>query len=290
MQFTVITGMSGAGKSTVLKMMEDIGFFCVDNLPPALIGKFAEICFNEESGINKVALGIDVRGGHLFEELFEQTDELIKQGMQLDIVFLEASDDILIKRYKETRRKHPLAGHDRIQSGIDKERELLAPAKEKAHYIFDTSNLLTRELKEEIVSIFVEGKDYENLMVTVLSFGFKYGIPPDSDLVFDVRFMPNPYYNKELRPFTGNDKVVQDFVMDSDVAENFLEKLSEMAKFLLPNYIKEGKNQLVISIGCTGGKHRSVTIANELYERLKVADYSVNKHHRDIDKDAKRGK
>lgn len=290
MQFTVITGMSGAGKSTVLKMMEDIGFFCVDNLPPALIGKFAEICFSEESGINRVALGIDIRGGHLFQELFQETDLLMKQGLKIDILFLDASDDILIKRYKETRRKHPLAGSDRIQDGIDKERMLLADAKKHATYILDSTNLLTRELKEEIVKIFMDGKRYDNLMVTVLSFGFKYGIPPDSDLVFDVRFMPNPYYDLELRKLTGNNKKVQDFVMSSDVATGFLEKLRDMIEFLLPNYIKEGKNQLVIAIGCTGGKHRSVTIANALKDNLVKAEYSVNIQHRDIDKDSKRGK
>ncbi|MDA3846134.1 MAG: RNase adapter RapZ [Vallitaleaceae bacterium] len=289
MQFTVITGMSGAGKSTVLKMMEDIGFFCVDNLPPALINKFADICFSPESGINKVALGIDIRGGDLFEELFQETDRLKSQGYEVEVIFLEASDETLIKRYKETRRKHPLAGSDRLEDGINKEREILKSAKKRSTYIFDTSNLLTRELKEEITHIFMEGKTYENLTVTILAFGFKYGIPSDSDLVFDVRFLPNPFYNAQMRALTGNDEMVRDYVMSFAVAKEFLRQLEEMVIFLLPNYIKEGKNQLVISIGCTGGKHRSVTLANALYERLKDENYFVNIHHRDIGNDAKRG-
>lgn len=290
MQFTVITGMSGAGKSTVLKMMEDIGFFCVDNLPPALINKFAEICFSPESGINKVALGIDIRGGDLFEELFKETDKLQALGYQVDVLFLDASNEILIKRYKETRRKHPLAGpENRLEDGINKERKILAAAKSKSTIIIDSSNLLTRELKEEIIQIFQEGKRYDNLMITVLSFGFKYGIPSDSDLVFDVRFLPNPFYNQTLRPKTGNDHEVSDYVMGFDVSQEFLKRLQDMVTFLLPNYIKEGKNQLVIAIGCTGGKHRSVTLANALYHELKEADYSVNIHHRDISKDYMRG-
>jgi len=290
MQFTIVTGMSGAGKSTALKILEDIGFFCVDNLPPTLINKFAEICFSPDSGINKVALGIDIRGGNLFKELFNEIENIQKDGYNVDVVFLDAKDEILVKRYKETRRKHPLAGEGRILDGIRLERELLNEAKRKAKYIIDTSNLLTRELKEEIFKIFTEGKKYENLMITVLSFGFKYGIPSDSDLVFDVRFIPNPFYIPDLRSKTGNEKEIQDYVMSWDVSKNFIEKLEDMINFLLPNYIKEGKNQLVISIGCTGGKHRSVTIANELYSILKNKEYGVNIYHRDIGKDAKRGK
>jgi UPF0042 nucleotide-binding protein len=290
MQFTVVTGMSGAGKSTVLRILEDIGFFCVDNLPPILIKKFAEICFSPDSGINKVALGIDIRGGNLFAELFKEIGEINQSGYNVDLIFLDANDDILIKRYKETRRKHPLVVNGRIQDGIKLEREMLVEAKERAKYIIDTSNLLTRELKEEIIKIFTEGRKYENLIITILSFGFKYGIPSDSDLVFDVRFIPNPFYISELKHKTGNDQVIKDYVMGWDVTQKFLEKLEDMISFLLPNYIKEGKNQLVISIGCTGGKHRSVTMANALCESLKGNEYSVNIHHRDIEKDAKRGK
>lgn len=290
MQFIVVTGMSGAGKTTVLKFLEDDGFFCVDNLPPALIGKFAEICYSPESGINKVALGVDVRSGAHFATLFKELEHIAMFGSQMEIIYLESSDEALVKRFKETRRKHPLVVNERIQDGINQEREILEPVKEKATYIVDTTNLLTRELKEEVAKIVKGDQDFDNLIITVLSFGFKYGIPSDSDLVFDVRFLPNPYYKTDLRGHTGNDKVVQDFVMQGDVAQSFIGRLEDMIAFLLPNYISEGKNQLVISIGCTGGKHRSVTLANELAKRLKIKDYSVHTHHRDIEKDAMRGK
>lgn len=290
MQFIIVTGMSGAGKSTTLNFMEDGGYFCVDNLPPALIGKFADICFSPDSGLNKVAIGIDVRGGSSFDELIAEIEALRRTGASIDILFLEASDEVLVKRYKETRRKHPLVKDGRIQDGIDKEREIMAPLKDHATHIVESTNLLTRELKKEIHKIIEGGRCYDNLIITVLSFGFKYGIPSDSDLVFDVRFIPNPYYKTELRKLTGNDKEIQDYVMQWDVAKNFIEKLDDMVEFLIPNYIAEGKNQLVISIGCTGGKHRSVTLANELGKRLESRSYSVHCHHRDIEKDAKRGK
>lgn len=292
MQFVVLTGISGAGKSTALKFLEDSGYFCVDNLPPALIGKFAQICFSPESGLNKVALGVDVRSGSHFDELFIEMDQIKKLGSEATILFLESSDEALIKRYKETRRKHPLVmdGDERIQEGIEKERAILEPLKKHATHIIDTTNLLTRELKIEINKVVTPDMPYDNLIITVMSFGFKYGIPSDSDLVFDVRFIPNPYYKTELRPLTGNDQAIQDFVMQWDVAQEFVDKLEDMIGFLIPNYIHEGKNQLVISIGCTGGKHRSVTIANALVQKLKEKSYSVHGHHRDIDKDAKRGK
>lgn len=288
MQFTVVTGMSGAGKSTVLNILEDLGYFCVDNLPPKLISKFADICYSPESGINKVALGIDIRGGNLFSELFKEIDAIKLQGYSIKVLFLDAKDEILVQRYKETRRKHPLVQEGRIQDGIAMERDILAEAKERANYIIDTSNLLTRNLHEEIHKIFNEGKVYRNLIVTILSFGYKYGIPSDSDLVFDVRFIPNPFYIHELKMKTGNDQPVKDYVMNWDVSKQFLKKLDEMMDFLIPNYVNEGKNQLVVSIGCTGGKHRSVTIANELYKKLYAKECSVNIHHRDIAKDAQR--
>lgn len=290
MQFSIITGMSGAGKSTVLKNLEDLGYFCVDNLPPALIGKFADICFSPDSGVNNVALGIDVRGRDFFQEIFEEVDKLRASDFDVNLVYMEASDDVLIKRFKETRRRHPLVSEGRIEDGIAKERIILSEAKRRADYIIDTSNLLTRELKNEVYKIFVEGKRYDNLIVTILSFGFKYGIPSDSDLVFDVRFIPNPFYIHELRVMTGNDQPVQDYVMKWDSAQEFLTKLTDMVSFLLPKYVQEGKNQLVVSIGCTGGKHRSVTLANALYEQLEKEEYSVKIYHRDVDKDAKRGK
>jgi UPF0042 nucleotide-binding protein len=290
MQFSIITGMSGAGKSTVLKNLEDLGYFCVDNLPPTLIGKFADICFSPDSGINNVALGIDIRGGDFFKVLFEEIDKLKSADYKINMVFLEASDDVLVKRFKETRRRHPLVSVGRIEDGIAEERILLKEAKRRADFIIDTSSLLTRELKNEIYKIFIEEKSYDNLIVSVLSFGFKYGIPSDADLVFDVRFIPNPFYLEELRSKNGNDQVVQDYVMKWESSKTFLNKLTEMVSFLLPHYVQEGKNQLVIAIGCTGGKHRSVTLANELQARLNADEYSVNVYHRDIQKDARLGK
>lgn len=287
MRFVIVTGMSGAGKSTTLKMLEDIGFFCVDNLPPILIKKFAQICYSPESGINKVALGIDIRGGNLFTEFLSEIKKLEEEGYELEVLFIDANDMTLIKRYKETRRKHPLVIEGRIQHGIDKERKILEEAKKRANYIIDTSKLLTRELKVELSKIFIEGKKYENLIITVLSFGFKYGIPSDADLVFDVRFLPNPYYIPELRQKTGNEKDIKDYVMGWEISNKFIDKLEDMISFLIPNYIQEGKNQLVIAIGCTGGKHRSVTLANELFSRLIKQDYSINIYHRDIEKDGK---
>ena len=288
MKFVIVTGMSGAGKTTVLKFLEDIGFFCVDNLPPALITKFSQLCFEQDGSIDKVALGIDIRGGKLFGDLFEGLKELKSEGYDYEILYLDASDSTLIKRYKETRRNHPLSKGGRIENGIAKERKKIAFLKERADYILDTSRMLTRELRSELNRIFAENKEYKNLYITVLSFGFKYGIPSDADLVFDVRFLPNPYYIDELRPQSGNDKPVRDYVMNNDISKEFLKKLVDMVEFLIPNYVAEGKNQLVIAIGCTGGKHRSVTLANELYERLSVAEkeYGVRKEHRDIEKDA----
>ncbi|NDL67190.1 RNase adapter RapZ [Anaerotalea alkaliphila] len=286
MQFTVITGMSGAGKSTVLKFLEDMGYFCVDNLPPVLIGKFAEICFSPESGINKVALGIDIRGGDVFEELFKEMDLLKGMGYRINLVFIDAQDKILVKRFKETRRKHPLVDHGRVSEGIRLERSILEAAKKRADHIIDTTNLLTRELKEEVRKVFDADGQYDSLIVTVVSFGFKYGIPADADLVFDVRFLPNPYYVGELRELTGNDREVSDFVMQWEQARDFMVKLLDMVEFLLPNYIKEGKNNIVIAIGCTGGKHRSVTLANALHQALAQKEYSVHIQHRDLEKDA----
>ena len=291
MKFVILTGMSGAGKSTALKMMEDIGFYCVDNLPIPLLEKFVELSELQNAELQKVAVGIDARSGQALDELKNVLDRIKEKGGSYEILFLDSDDSVLVKRYKETRRSHPLAPGERVDKGIALERERLAFLKERADYILDTSQLLTRELKAEIEKIFLKNQDYKNLFITILSFGFKYGIPVDSDLVFDVRFLPNPYYVEGLRAKTGNDKEIQEYVLQFKEAHEFLDKLTDMIDFLIPNYISEGKNQLVISIGCTGGKHRSVTLANELYKRLsKKTEYGLKIEHRDIEKDALRGK
>lgn len=291
MRFVILTGMSGAGKSTALKMMEDMGYFCVDNLPIPLIEKFAELTEAKNAELQKVAVGIDIRSGQSLKELENILDNMKRKGRACEILFLDADDAVLVKRYKETRRSHPLAVGERVDKGIAEEREQVEFLKRHADVIIDTSRLLTRELKAELEKIFVQNKDYKNLFVTILSFGFKYGIPADSDLVFDVRFLPNPYYVEGLRAKTGNDREIQEFVMQYKEAHEFLDKLEDMVKFLIPNYIAEGKNQLIISIGCTGGKHRSVTLANELYKRLQnEKGYGIKIEHRDIGKDALRGK
>ncbi|MBO4902932.1 MAG: RNase adapter RapZ [Lachnospiraceae bacterium] len=291
MRFVVVTGMSGAGKSTALKMLEDAGYYCVDNLPVPLIEKFAELVSTPNSEIEKVVIGVDVRTGHSFSELERVLDQMTESGVPHELLFFEASDETLIKRYKETRRIHPLAGDGRIEAGIGREREELSSIKRRADYILDTSQMLTRELKAEIDKIFVNNQSFKSLFVTIVSFGFKYGIPSDADLVFDVRFLPNPYYFDELKNLNGNDRKVRDYVMGFPEAGEFLNKLEDMLRFLLPHYILEGKNRLVITIGCTGGKHRSVTLANALYERLKgYDDYGFKIEHRDIEKDLLRKK
>ena len=283
MRFVIVTGMSGGGKSTALRMLEDVGFYCVDNLPVPLIEKFVELIAMPNSEVGKVALGLDVRADQPFEDAQKVLEKLKENGYSFEILFMEASDQVLLKRYKETRRMHPLSPDGRVEDGILKERKILQDIRSKADYVIDTSKLLTRELKEEIDRIFVKNEEYNSLMITILSFGFKHGIPADADLVFDVRFLPNPFYIDELKYKTGNDKEVQDYVMSFPEAETFIDKLCDMLSFLIPNYVKEGKYQLVIGIGCTGGKHRSVTLANRLSSRLKnKGNYGLKIAHRDV--------
>ena len=257
MRFVVVTGMSGGGKSTALRMLEDAGYYCVDNLPVLLIEKFVELIATPDGEVTKVALGLDVRADQAFETTTKILDKLKNDGYAFEILFMEANDKTLLKRYKETRRVHPLSPYGRIEDGIKRERAILSNIRAKSDYVIDTSRLLTRELKEELDRIFVQNEGYNSLMVTVLSFGFKYGIPADADLVFDVRFLPNPFYIDELKHKTGNEKEVQDYVMSFPEAHTFIEKLADLVGFLIPNYVKEGKYQLVIGIGCTGGKHKT---------------------------------
>ncbi|MDD6038500.1 MAG: RNase adapter RapZ [bacterium] len=288
MRCIILTGMSGAGKSTAIKMIEDMGYYCVGNLPISLVENFVELAENDPE-LEKVLINVDIRSGQHMDKLCDVLDRLKEAGKNLEVLFLEAEDTVLIKRYKETRRNHPLAENERIDKGIAEERKRMGPLKHRADYIIDTSKLLTRELQAELKKLFVYNQDFKNLYITVLSFGFKYGIPADADLVFDVRFLPNPYYVEGLRPLTGLDERIQSFVMESPLSGEFLDRLEDMIGFLLPNYISEGKNQLVIAIGCTGGKHRSVTLAQELYRRLSAQEnYGLRIEHRDIEKDALR--
>lgn len=281
MEFVIITGLSGAGKSQAMKAMEDINYYCMDNLPPQLLPGFAELCYESKRNIKKVAVVVDIRGGKFFDALFNSLGKLSDKGLKYRILFLDASDNVLIKRYKELRRPHPLSLNGRLIDGITKERQLLEEVKGKADYIIDTSNFTIGMLKEEIRKIFIEGEESNKLTISVVSFGFKYGILLDGDLVFDVRFLPNPYYVEELKDYTGNDKNVRNYVLKWEQTSIFVHKLIDMLNFLIPYYIKEGKTQLVIGIGCTGGKHRSVAIANVIHEKLLEEGNRVILNHRD---------
>jgi UPF0042 nucleotide-binding protein len=284
MAFVIITGVSGAGKSRAVDALEDLGFYCADNMPPALIPKFAELCLQTDGKINDVAIVTDVRGGVLFTNLFEGLDELKKQGGDYKILFLDAEDPVLIRRFQETRRKHPLSEPGgTINEALDLERKMLRPARERADYIIDTSNLSPAQLKERLTVLFM-GNNKTGLMVSCVSFGFKYGTPTEADLIFDVRCFPNPFYIDELKHLTGLDLPVKDFVFAAESLQKFMKMLFEMIDFLLPLYIEEGKSQLVIAIGCTGGKHRSVAIAEALYRHLLEKSVRAAVNHRDIQK------
>lgn len=284
MRCIIVTGMSGAGKSATLRMLEDWGFFCVDNMPVPLVSRMIQMIGEGSGNIEKVALGIDVRSGQALENIGGVLEELDSLGYQIEILFLEASTSVLVKRFKETRRTHPLTGVGRVDKGIEIERRKLDFLKQRADYVIDTSHLLIRELKGQVDQIAAGESSGKNFFITVLSFGFKYGIPADADLIFDVRFLPNPYYIPELKEKTGNEKDVFDYVMASPEAGEFLDKLADMLTFLIPNYIKEGKNQLVVGIGCTGGRHRSVTLARAIYRRLEPLEYGMKLEHRDAGK------
>ncbi len=285
-KLVIVTGLSGAGKTQAIWCLEDLGYFCVDNLPPTLIDKFAELCAQSEGKINKIALVVDIRGGGFFDTISESLDHLDKTGIKYEILFLEASDETLVRRFKESRRPHPLRPNGSVLEGIQEERKRLEELRGKAHKIIDTSNMANKELKEELHSLFSETPEGSALKISVLSFGFKYGIPMDADLVMDVRFLPNPHYVEHLRPLTGNDKEVQDYVMDSPISKTFLRRYYGLVKFLIPHYIKEGKTSLTIAIGCTGGQHRSVTLANKLGAMLTNDNNHVVIRHRDAEKNS----
>lgn len=285
MKFVIVTGLSGAGKTQTIRCLEDIGYYCMDNLPPALIPKFADICYQTGGKIDKIAIVVDIRGGKFFDDLFNGLKSLNDMGYKYEILFLDAEDEVLIKRFKESRRNHPLATSGRIITGIQEERIRLNEVKSKANFIIDTSNLTSRQLREELVKIMADGDKLSSLIINVVSFGFKYGIPIDADLVFDVRFLPNPYYIPELKPLTGNEDRIKHYVLSWKEAGEFIHKINDMLEFLLPYYSKEGKSQLVIGIGCTGGRHRSVVIANEIHNNLKNKSHAALISHRDINCD-----
>ena len=286
MRFVIVSGLSGAGKSQVVNCMEDVDFYCIDNIPPVLIPKIAQVCM--QSKIEKLALVTDLRGKEMFNEINNAIAELKDLHFDFEILFLEANDNVLVKRFKETRRKHPLVNENStVLEAINKERRKLQELRGMANHIIDTSNLTANQLKEQIKAIYMNGEKYEGIVTHIISFGFKYGMPLDADLVFDVRFLPNPYYIENLKEHNGLSKEVRDFVFAYEQTNTFVDKLTDMIEFLYPYYIEEGKSQLVIAIGCTGGMHRSVAIAKELYERLHASGHNMFLGHRDIERDGK---
>lgn len=283
-QFVIITGLSGAGKTQAVRCLEDLGFFCVDNLPPALISKFAELCLQSEGKLRRIALVVDIRGGDFFDSTVEALEELERIGLAYRILFLEASDDIIVRRFKETRRRHPLAPQGRVIEGLAEERQRLENLRGRAHHIIDTSNFTPQELRHRVADLFTGEKAGGRMVVHLVSFGFKHGLPLDADLVVDVRFLPNPHYVPSLRPLTGEDKPVRDYVVQWPVTRRFMARVWGLISFLLPHYVNEGKSQLTIGIGCTGGQHRSVVVANILAERIRSEGHTVVVEHRDINR------
>lgn len=290
MNLHIITGMSGAGKSLIMKVIEDLGYYCIDNMPPSLITEFAKM-YEKTDMASDVAIIVDIRGGEFLEDFFPAITELDEYKINYDILFLEANNKNLVKRYKETRRIHPLATDTiNLQEAIEIERKKLERIKNKADYIIDSSDLLPKQLRDEIKDLFTNDDKHEKIMINVISFGFKYGTPLDCDLVFDVRFIPNPYYNSSMKKLTGRNELVKNYVMKQPQTKEFLSKLGDMLEFLIPNYIKEGKTQLVVGIGCTGGRHRSVSIGDYICKVLKDGGHRTIIKHRDIDNDSKNRK
>jgi len=284
MEFVIISGMSGAGKSRAATFMEDMGYFCVDNLPVPLIPKFAELGMAGSEEYDRVVLVTDVRAGAMFDSLFQALDELKAMKCPYRILFMDAADDVIIKRYKETRRSHPLGEEsDSLEQAIAQERSMLTPLRQRADHVIDTSELPTAKLKGELRRLFGHGSQREEPMqINVTSFGFKHGLPREADLVFDVRFLPNPFYLTELRHQTGLDDGVRDYVFQGGQAEEFLARLEGLLDYLLPRYVEEGKTVLVIAVGCTGGHHRSVAIAHELSQFIARKGFGVTENHRDL--------
>lgn len=285
MKFLIISGMSGAGKSRAAAILEDMDFYCVDNMPVVLIPKFAELCLATRGRYERVALVTDVRGRESFDELFKALDAMKTMGCECEILFMEAALGTLVMRYKETRRRHPLCqGSTDLEQAVEKEKKLLSRVRERADYIIDTTEMQTGKLQRELFRLFATDSESSSLAITVMSFGFKYGLPIDADLVFDVRFLPNPFYLSELRPFCGLDEPVSDYVLNNAHAQKFMKLIKSLVDFLLPLYVEEGKSSLVIAIGCTGGRHRSVAVAKKIADDIAHSGYRANGLHRDIDK------
>ncbi len=281
-RLVIITGMSGAGKTQAVRALEDLGYFCVDNLPPALIPKFAELCSQSAGKVSRIALVVDIRGREFFDTLAQVLEEMEKQGQIYEVLFLEASDEVLIRRYKESRRRHPLAAQGRVSDGIVRERARLEPIRGKATHVIDTTGMATTKLREKLTSLFATGAQMQRMSITVVSFGFKHGLPLDADMVFDVRFLPNPFYVENLRRKSGVTPEVGEYIAKWPVSQQFQERLWSFVDYLIPHYVDEGKSHLIIAIGCTGGMHRSVYIAQKLYERLRNHGYKITIEHRDI--------
>lgn len=289
LELIVITGLSGAGRTQAMQSLEDQGFFCVDNLPPTFLVKFAELCAQSRGKVSKAAIFCDLRGGEFFSSLSEALNNLETEGFRLQVLFLDASDETLIRRYKESRRRHPLSPKGRVLNGIQAERQQLEELRIRADNIIDTTNLSSQQLRSQVAELFCKAQGLGQMAVSVISFGFKYGVPMDADLVMDVRFLPNPFYVEALRPLTGEHELVRDYVFGNQMAREFMEKYLDLLEYILPNYIKEGKTHLVIGIGCTGGQHRSVAIAERVGSFLLERDYSISVKHRDAAKNQKRG-
>ncbi|MFZ2258168.1 MAG: RNase adapter RapZ [Clostridiaceae bacterium] len=288
MKILIITGMSGAGKSQAVKVFEDLGYYVVDNMPPNLIGKFIDVLTTAEGKFTDVALVMDIRSGEFFEGIEESIEGLVAKNVDFEILFLDADDEEIVTRFKETRRVHPLSSRERLLNGIQKEREILKPIKEKANYVIDTTGLPLRKFQEKIKNRYVTHDTPESLNINIVSFGFKYGVPVDADLIFDVRFIENPFYIDELRPLSGLDEPVREFVLTNDVTKEFIKKAMDMLIFLIPHYIEEGKKQLIVGIGCTGGRHRSVAITEEVSRELRFKGFHASSFHRDREEDMSR--
>lgn len=290
MDLLIVTGMSGSGKNTAFKILEDLGYFCVDNLPAGLIERLLQLPSESPVKMDRVALGIDIRGGENIEMVNEVLERLFRKKTAFRLLFMDAGDECLLRRYQESRRVHPLSQEcPDLLSAIHLEREKLEPLRQRADFVIDTSNLLVRELQEQLRQIFVEEKEFRNLNISLLTFGYKYGIPSESDFVFDVRFLPNPFYVPELRELSGKDAAVSEYVFSSEIAEEFSERVAGLLRLLIPDFIRMGKNRLTVSIGCTGGRHRSVAVAERVFSLLSAEEgYGLNLIHRDLDKRGRR--